>query len=68
MNSLVGRLIGIVACGAIGGVVAWWFIGWIVLDGVLGSDGRRRGRGHGRSPIAAFVGWTTLGRGLERGR
>jgi hypothetical protein len=66
MNSLAGRLIGIAACGALGALVAWRLVGWIALDGVFGAVAAA-GLGMVVATVA-FVGWTTLGRSLERGR
>ena len=64
MNSLVGRLVGIAACGALGAVAAWWLVDWIALDGVIGA---MVAVGVGMViATAAFVGWTSLGRRLEQ--
>jgi acyl-CoA reductase-like NAD-dependent aldehyde dehydrogenase len=64
MNSIVGRIIGIAVCGVIGALVAWVFVGWIALDGVLGA---LAAAGMGMVvATAGFVGWTTLARSLER--
>ena len=60
MHSTAGRLIGIAVCGVIGALVAWWFVGWIALDGVPGA---LVATGVGVVvATAAFVGWTTVGR------
>jgi hypothetical protein len=64
MITTAGRLIGIAVCGAIGAVAAWWFVGWIALDGVLGA---LAAAGVGMvAATAAFVGWTTVGRRVRR--
>ena len=66
MNSLPGRLVGIAVCGTLGAVAAWGLVDWIALDGVVGA---MVAAGVGMvAAAAAFVGWTSLGRRLERGR
>jgi hypothetical protein len=60
MISTAGRIIGIAVCGVIGALCAWWFVGWIALDGVLGALAAVAVGVV--TATAAFVGWTTLGR------
>ena len=64
MNSIAGRIIGIAVCGALGAVVAWALVAGIALTGVAGA---LVAAGVGMVvATAAFIGWTTLGRHLER--
>ena len=64
MITLTGRIIGIAVCGAIGALVAWALVATIALDGVAGA---LVAAGVGMVvATAAFIGWTTLGRRLER--
>ena len=66
MLSTPGRIIGIAVCGVIGALVAWALVAGIALDGVAGA---LVAAGVGMVvATAAFVGWTTLGRRLERGK
>ena len=61
---MTGRIIGIAICGVLGALVAWALVATIALDGVAGA---LVAAGVGMVvATAAFVGWTTLGRRLER--
>jgi len=64
MNSMVGRLVGIVICVAAGAFFGWTFTRGLALDGTPAA----------LAAVvvamvvaaAAFAGWTTLGRRWER--
>ena len=64
MNSVGGRIIGIVVCGALGALAGFFFVLLIVLEGVLGALVAVMIAAVVAS--AAFAGWTTVGRVLER--
>ncbi len=66
MNSFAGRLVAIACGGGLGAVAGWALAAWLGVAGVAGAllavaTAMVVG-------TAAFAGWTTLGRALERGR
>ena len=66
MNSLAGRLVGIVVCAAVGALLGWTLTRWLALDGTPAA----LAAAVVAMVVAAagFAGWTTLGRRLERSR
>lgn len=62
MKEIIVSIVVIIVCGAIGGVGAWWFTLWLGLTGPLGAlVAAAAGM---VIAVAAFVGVTTLLRGL----
>ena len=64
MNSIGGRIIGIVVCGVLGALAGFLFIVLVTLEGVAGALVTVAVATVVAS--AAFAGWTTVGRVLER--
>ena len=66
MNSLAGRLFGILVCAVAGALFGWTLAGWLALDGTPAA----LAAAVVAMAVAAagFAGWTTLGRRLERPR
>jgi hypothetical protein len=63
MKAILLSLFYIIVCGGVGGVFAWWFVGWVGLAGVAGA---LAAAAVGMIvSVAAFVALTTLDRALR---
>ena len=62
MKSIAASITYIVLCGGAGGIVAWWFVGWL---GAAGVGGALAAAAVGMLvAVAAFAALTTLIRAL----
>jgi hypothetical protein len=62
MKDIAASLAVIIACGGIGGVAAWWAVGWL---GLAGTAGALAAAAVGMViAVAAFAGVTSLLRGI----